>query len=159
MTLSDWWSILRGGSFEWYLSRLDALLADMHARWGVLWESLLLLRMAPVRPGRPGEHAACHLNGFQPLHLVPAAGSPCCFCCRCYRLVHLKLIQLHTLAADPAGTAAWRWWGTAPAAGSPACCWVTSGTKVGVHCGRVVGGLVAVCFELRPALLVCPGPL
>lgn len=32
MTLSDWWGILRGGSFEWYLSRLDALLADMHAR-------------------------------------------------------------------------------------------------------------------------------
>lgn len=33
MTLSDWWGILRGGSFEWYLSRLDALLADMHARY------------------------------------------------------------------------------------------------------------------------------
>lgn len=32
VALSDWWYILRGGDFQWYLSRLDALLAEMHAK-------------------------------------------------------------------------------------------------------------------------------
>lgn len=33
-SLSDWLPIITGGSFDWYLERLDAALCDMHARWG-----------------------------------------------------------------------------------------------------------------------------
>ncbi|KAI7845121.1 hypothetical protein COHA_001326 [Chlorella ohadii] len=66
VSLSDWWYILRGGSFEWYLSRLDALLADMHAKHGRValvghsaggWVARLLLGTEPyqgVRYGRSG---------------------------------------------------------------------------------------------------------
>ena len=34
MSLSDWLPVLSGGSFEWYLQRLDALVADLHSRYG-----------------------------------------------------------------------------------------------------------------------------
>jgi triacylglycerol esterase/lipase EstA (alpha/beta hydrolase family) len=69
VSLSDWWYILRGGSFEWYLSRLDALLSEMHAKHGRValvghsaggWVARLLLGSEPYQGVRYGRSSRVH---------------------------------------------------------------------------------------------------
>lgn len=100
--VSDWFPVLYGASFEWYLKRMDELLQRMHARCGPAPS----LRSCGRRSCKAATCSTRWRRAMQERSQPPERAAPC------------------------AGTAGWRLWAIARAAGWPASCWEGSRIKV-----------------------------